>query len=162
MLFRSDFEAPAALSGLAGRALVIGAAGAAASIAGFFLARQEFIAAYLVGWLLWYTVAVGSLRFLMLQHLSGGGWGLAARRILEAAGRTIPFVGIAAIPLFLGLEDIFLWADPAKVALDEALQHKATRHSSSPARSSPSRCSPSTPTTSRRSRSGRTKVAIRS
>src|SRR5690242_9377247 len=36
----ADFEAPAALSGLAGKALVIGAAGAAASIAGFFLARQ--------------------------------------------------------------------------------------------------------------------------
>ena len=53
------------------------------AIAGFFLARQEFFEAYLVGWLLWYTVAVGSLGFLMLQHLSGGGWGLAARRILD-------------------------------------------------------------------------------
>ena len=121
----ADFEAPAALSGLAGKSLVVGAAGAAASIAGFFLARQEFFEAYLVGWLLWYTVAVGSLGFLMLQHLSGGGWGLAARRIVEAAARTIPFVGIAAIPLFFGLDAIFMWADPAKVAVDHALQHKA-------------------------------------
>ena len=65
----ADFEAPAALSGLAGKALVVGAAGAAASIAGFFLARQEFTAAYLVGWLLWYTVAVGSLGFLMIRFI---------------------------------------------------------------------------------------------
>jgi len=122
----ADFEAPAALSGLAGKALGIGAAGAAASVAGFFLARAEFFQAYLVGWLLWYTVAVGALGFLLLQHLSGGGWGLAARRILEAAARTIPFVGLAAIPLCFGLEDLFLWADPAKVALDVALQHKTS------------------------------------
>lgn len=121
----ADFEPPAALSGLSARALVVGAVGAAASVAGFFLARQEFFEAYLVGWLLWYTVAVGSLGFLMLQHLSGGGWGLAARRILEAAARTIPFVGLAAIPLFFGLDKLFLWADPAKVAADAALQHKA-------------------------------------
>ncbi len=122
----ADFAAPAALSGLAGKALGIGAVGAAASLAGFFLARAEFFQAYLVGWLLWYTVAVGALGFLLLQHLSGGGWGLAARRILEAAARTIPFVGLAAIPLFLGLADLFLWADPAKVALDASLQHKAS------------------------------------
>jgi hypothetical protein len=121
----ADFAPPAALSGLAGKALGLGVLGAAASVAGFFLARAEFFQAYLVGWLLWYTVAAGALGLLMMQHLSGGGWGLAARRILEAAARTIPFVGLAAIPLFLGLEEIFLWADPAKVAHDAMLQHKA-------------------------------------
>ncbi len=120
----AEFAPPAALSALANKALGIGAVGAAAVIAGFFLSRAEFFAAYLVGWLLCYTVAVGALGFLLLQHLSGGGWGLAARRILEAAARTMPFVGVAAIPLFFGLEDLYLWADPRKVALDVALQHK--------------------------------------
>ncbi|MEO8276518.1 MAG: hypothetical protein ABI639_09875 [Thermoanaerobaculia bacterium] len=121
----ADFAAPAALSGLAGKALGLGVLGAAASVAGFFLARAEFFQAYLVGWLLWYTVAAGCLGFLLLQHISGGAWGLAARRIMEAAARTFPFLAVAAIPLFLGLKDLFLWADPAKVAADEALQHKA-------------------------------------
>ncbi len=120
-----DFAAPAELAGLAGRALAVGAVGLAATVAGLFVARGEFFPAYLVAWLLWYTVAAGCLGFLLMQYLSGGAWGLAGRRILEAAARTLPYLGIAAVPLFFGLDELFLWADPSKVAADHLLHHKA-------------------------------------
>lgn len=120
-----DFAPPAELSGLAGRALTVGGVALAATIAGLFVARSEFFPAYLVAWLLWYTVAAGCLGFLLMQYLSGGAWGLVARRVLEAGARTLPYVGIAAIPLFFGLREIFLWADESKMAADHLLQHKA-------------------------------------
>jgi hypothetical protein len=124
-LRKDDFAPPAALSGFGSRALVVGAVGAVITIAGLFLARAEFFQSYLVAWLLWYTVASGCLGFLMLQHLSGGAWGLAARRILEAGARTLPWVGLAAVPLFLGMKELFVWADPAHVTGSHLLEHKA-------------------------------------
>ena len=38
---------------------------------------------------------------LMLQHMTGGQWGLVGRRIFEAASRTLPFVALLFIPLAL-------------------------------------------------------------
>lgn len=124
-LRKEDFGPPSELAGLGGKALVVGAAGLAATVAGFFLARAEFFQAYLVAWVLWYTVASGCLGFLLLQHLSGGAWGLAARRVLEAGARTLPVVGLAALPLFLGMKELFVWADPERSRGDHLIEHKA-------------------------------------
>lgn len=123
---RSDaFLPPAELRGLGSRALLVGLVGAAASAAGAFLDADGFYRAYLVAWLFWFSVAAGCLGLLLLQHLTGGRWGLVLRRPMEAAGRTLPVVGVAAVPLFLGLDRLFLWADPARVHGDAVLEHKA-------------------------------------
>ena len=47
--------------------------------------RQQFFHSYLVAYMFWAGIALGSLALLMLQHLTGGGWGLVIRRVLEAA-----------------------------------------------------------------------------
>ena len=52
-----------------------------------------FFRAYLVGFVFWTGIAIGSLAILMLQHLSGGAWGMVIRRPLEAATRTLPLAG---------------------------------------------------------------------
>jgi hypothetical protein len=78
-----------------------------------------------VGWLLWYTVASGCLGLLLLHHLSGGRWGIVLRRPMEAGARTIPYLALLALPLFTGLDRLFLWADHAKVEADHLLHHKA-------------------------------------
>ncbi|MCM2270713.1 MAG: hypothetical protein NDJ75_11470, partial [Thermoanaerobaculia bacterium] len=75
-----DLELPAAVRGLGGKALAVGVAGAAASVAGAVLAPQQFYPAYLSAWLLWFSVACGCLGLLMLHHLSGGRWGIVLRR----------------------------------------------------------------------------------
>jgi hypothetical protein len=47
------------------------------------------------------------------------------RRSMEAGARTLPVVGLFALPLFLGLGHLFEWADHARVEADHLLQHKA-------------------------------------
>jgi len=118
-------ELPAAMRGLGGRSLAVGAVGAVASAAGAFFDPAHFYPAYLSAWLLWFSVACGCLGLLMLHHLSGGRWGIVLRRPMEAAARTIPFAALLAAPLFLQLDRLFLWADHAKVEADHLLHHKA-------------------------------------
>ncbi|HLF57885.1 MAG TPA: hypothetical protein VI942_13680 [Thermoanaerobaculia bacterium] len=120
-----NLEAPASLRGLGGRALGVGLVFAVVTAAGAFVDAEHFYPAYLAGWLLWYTVASGCLGLLMLHHLSGGRWGIVLRRPMEAGARTIPVVALLALPLFFGLDKLFLWADPAKVEADHLLHHKA-------------------------------------
>jgi hypothetical protein len=63
----------------------------------------------MVGFTFWTGITVGSLALLMLQHLTGGGWGLVIRRILEASTRTIPLVVIMFLPLLSGAHSLYEW-----------------------------------------------------
>jgi hypothetical protein len=69
-----------------------------------------FFRAYLVGYQFWLGVALGSMVLLMLQYLTGGGWGILLRRILEAASRTLPLLVLLALPLVPGVVAIYPWA----------------------------------------------------
>lgn len=120
-----DYRAPGELTGLAGKGLAVGALAAAATVAGAFINTPQFFQSYLVGWLLWFMVASGCLGLLLLHHLSGGLWGLMIRRSMEAGARTLPVVGLFALPLFFGLGHLYAWADHAKVEADHLLHHKA-------------------------------------
>lgn len=120
-----DFRAPADLSGLGAKGLIVGALAAAGTAAGAFVNTPQFFQSYLVAWLLWFMVAAGCLGLLLLHHLSGGVWGLMIRRPMEAGARTLPVVGLFALPLLFGLRHLFAWADHAKVEADHLLHHKA-------------------------------------
>jgi hypothetical protein len=61
----------------------------------------------------------------LLQHLTGGFWGVAIRRVLEAGSRTLMWAPVLFLPVLLGLESLFEWARPEVVAADPILQHKA-------------------------------------
>jgi hypothetical protein len=80
--------------------------------------------AYLVAYLFWLGVGLGSLALLMVQHLSGGAWGLVIRRVLEAATRTLPLFGILFLPVVFGLDELYTWANPQRVEHDPLLEHK--------------------------------------
>ncbi len=53
-----------------------------------------------MGYLLVLGLALGSLGLLMLQHLTGGHWGIVIRRPLESATRTLPFSPFCSCRLF--------------------------------------------------------------
>ncbi len=108
-----------ALAGFQQRALVIGVVGLAASAIGAFLDIDQFVRSWLIGFLFCLGLTLGSLALLMLQHLSGGQWGLVSRRIFEAATRTLPIVALLFIPVMLRLPVIFEWARPE--AVDNAI-----------------------------------------
>lgn len=89
-----------------------GAVGAILCAAGWFIARQEFLRSYLWAYCFWAAIAVGSLPLLMLQHLTGGAWGVVIRRVLEANCRTIPLLAVLFLPLAFGAELLYPWAGP--------------------------------------------------
>jgi hypothetical protein len=120
-----DYAAPPVVERIQMRSWFIGVAAAAACAVGAFLDPAQFFRSYLAGYLLWLGISLGCLAILMLQHLSGGVWGFVIRRLLEAATRVFPLLALLFIPVLLGLHQLYPWADPAKVAQDSLLQHKA-------------------------------------
>lgn len=116
---------PARIERVERRALAVGLAGAGLLAAGLFLDPDQFFRSYLFGYLFWIGLTLGCLTILMLQHLTGGGWGLVIRRLLEAGTRTLPLLVALFLPIVLGMRRIYLWADPARVAGDHILEHKA-------------------------------------
>jgi hypothetical protein len=118
---------PDALAGAQRAGLIVGGVGVVVGVAGLLLgvSAAHFYHAYLVGFMFCLGIALGSMAVTMIHHLSGGGWGLVARRPLEAAARTLPLLALAFVPIAIfGLEPLYLWARPDVVAQDPVLQWK--------------------------------------
>jgi hypothetical protein len=105
--------------------LVAGFWGLLGGAIGAFLNLDQFFRSWLVGFLFCLGLSMGSLGLLMMQHMSGGQWGLVGRRVFEAASRNIPFVALLFVPLLFGLPRLYEWARPDAVRLDHILQMKA-------------------------------------
>ncbi len=106
------------------RSLVVGVVGLVILGVGAVVDRAQFFHSYLLGFTFWAGIALGSLPLLMLQHLTGGGWGFVIRRVLEAATRTIPLILLLFIPIVLGAHWLYPWTDPAKIAESPVLKGK--------------------------------------
>lgn len=108
------------------RAVVVGVAGLVLLLLLLFFSPGHFFHSYLVGYVFWVGIAVGSLAFIMLHHMSGGAWGIVIRRPLEAATRTLPLLAVLFVPIIVGmlLHYIFRWADPHAVEGNALLEHK--------------------------------------
>jgi hypothetical protein len=120
----ADLTAPAAVDRLRVLALGAGAAGAILLIIGLLTRPEYFFRSYLVGWMLWMGVTLGSLALVLLHTMTRGSWGVAARRVLEAATRTLPWMLLLAVPLAFGFQTLYPWSRP-EAAHDELLQQKA-------------------------------------
>src|SRR5258708_7863200 len=110
-----DLTAPEVVKKISQRSLVIGGIFAVIAV-GLAFARpsgfNEFFRAYLLGFMCWLGVALGSMAILMIGHLTGGGWGTVIRRILGAAMRTLPLLALLFIPVILGIRRLYIWAHP--------------------------------------------------
>ncbi len=115
---------PAGLTRLERLALPAGGLFLLAAAAGFALERGQFFRSWLLGFLFWVGVALGSLGLAMLNQLTGGLWGVVPRRFHEAAARTLPYLAIAFLPVLLGAATLYPWARP-EAARDAVLQSKA-------------------------------------
>ena len=58
-----------------GLALVVGFVGLAACAVGWLTSPAAFYRAYLFGYLFFLGITLGSLAWVMMHHLVGGGWG---------------------------------------------------------------------------------------
>src|SRR3954471_17717125 len=114
-----------ALGRLQRTGLILGFWGLVAGAVGAYMNPDQFFRSYLVGFLFVLGLSLGSLALLMLQHMSGGQWGLVGRRIFEAASRNLPFVALAFVPILFGMPRLFVWTHADAVAAHHVLQVKS-------------------------------------
>lgn len=105
------------------RALIVGVIGVAVCVVGAVFNSDQFFRSYLLGYIFWFGIALGCLAILMLQHMSGGAWGLVIRRLLESATRTFPLLALMFLPVAFGVRSIYIWAQPDHAGASEALKH---------------------------------------
>jgi hypothetical protein len=107
-------EAAVKFGGLPARLVIAGAVLLAICVAAGVADKTVFFRSYLVAYLFWIGITLGSLALLMVQHLTGGRWALTIRRILEAGSRTLPLMAVAALPLLVGMKAIYVWSSPGQ------------------------------------------------
>lgn len=96
------------------------------SIVGGFFSPNDFFRSYLMGYLFWFGLTLGSMSIVMLQYLTGGAWGVVARRPLESATRTLPVVALLFVPIFFGLHSLYEWDNPVLVLREPVLEHRSS------------------------------------
>ena len=108
---RGRYSAPAEIDGI--RPLVLGIGGIALLVwfVGLYFDPEQALRSWLLGFVFWAGICLGSIGLLMLQYMTGGAWGVVLRRIFEAASRTIGLVIVLFVPLALGvyLHRVYFW-----------------------------------------------------
>ncbi len=106
-------------------AIVLGCGGLLMSFLAWGLWPEHFFPAYLVAYLFWIGITLGSIGLTMLHHLVGGSWGLVVRRPLEAGAATILVLAVLFLPIALGLHTLYPWA-VSRSASEEAAARSNT------------------------------------
>jgi hypothetical protein len=105
-------------------ALIVGIIALAICAIGGLFNHEQFFRSYLVGYMFVLGITLGSMAIVMVNHLTGGGWGILIRRSGEAAAGTLPLLLVLFIPIAFGLESLYPWARADLVAADAVLQHR--------------------------------------
>jgi hypothetical protein len=129
----SEFMAPEVTQTIYQRSLGVGLLFGVVSLvtAIFPDTRVQFFRSYLLGFMLWLGVTLGSMAILMIQHMTGGKWGMAIRRQLEAAVKCLPLMALLFIPIMAGMPFLYgtwLHPDPRDKHLVELSQVYLTHH----------------------------------
>jgi hypothetical protein len=99
-----DYKAPASVNRVQSAGLMVGGIALLLAIFGAVTKSEDFYHAYLFSYMWVLGLTLGSLGLLMLQHLTGGTWGIIIRRPLEAASRNIWLVLVMFAPMVLGMK----------------------------------------------------------
>ena len=107
-------------------AFVLGVAGLVISLIGAFGNTEGFMQSYLLAWLFWIGVSLGSFPLLLTQHIAGGSWGATIRRPLEAALMVLPAMIILFIPIVIGMGHLYPWMHEAYLKEHPTVMAKAS------------------------------------
>src|SRR5205085_3816330 len=110
------------------RALIVGIVFSVGALVLAFTRPEEFYRGYLLGYMDWLGIALGSMAIVMIRHLTGGGWGTVIRRILGAAMRTLPILAILFIPIIFAVPHLFPWAMPLESDRDEHIREHLAKN----------------------------------
>ena len=107
----ADFQAPTDLVNR-WRTLALGVGGIFTIIwaVGTFFNVEQGLRSWLLGFIFWGGIGIGSLGILLLQYLTGGAWGVVIRRFVEAGSRTIfPILFVLFLPILIGVSSLYEW-----------------------------------------------------
>ena len=94
------------------------------AVVGFFFPAQ-FFEGYLTAFVFWIGIPLGSLALLLLQYLTGGRWGMAITRFLEAGSMTLPLCALLFVPVLAGMTYLYPWVHPRNDEIGHLVQEKA-------------------------------------
>ncbi|MCA9641953.1 MAG: quinol:cytochrome C oxidoreductase [Polyangiaceae bacterium] len=107
---------------------VVGLGGAAALGASAGDGFAHFFHSYLVAFWWGLTITLGSLFFILVQHLTKARWSPVVRRVAEIFVSNMPALAVLSlvviVPVMLGNTALYSWNDPHHVAGSHLLQHK--------------------------------------
>lgn len=114
----ANYAPPAELGGIQTKALIVGVLGLVIGIGGAVATggKQLALQTYLVAYIFWVGISLGSLGLLMVQYLGGGGWGLVIRRILESGASTLWLMLAGFLVVIYGMMagGLYEWAHPTE------------------------------------------------
>lgn len=125
-MMENSYKAPAEIGSWRTIALGIGGIGAVVLLVAAIISpemREQVLRSWLLGYIFWCGIGMGSLGILILQYITGGAWGVVIRRIVEASSRTLPLLIVLFLPILLGAGSIYEWTHPE--AGDKILEHRA-------------------------------------
>src|ERR1700736_352092 len=117
-----DLMTPPVVKTIEQRSLIIGLVFGVIAALGAWLRPDEFFRAYLMAFMAWLGITLGSMAILMLRHLTKGAWGMVIRRILGAAMRCVPLMAALFLPLLFGLPKLYVWVRPLDSISDAHLR----------------------------------------
>ncbi len=88
---------------------------------------DQFFHAYLYGYIFWVCMTLGCLGMTFLHHAIKGRFGIPVIRIFEAGGSSFNLIlmGVLFIPILLGANHLYPWANPDTVNSIEALKYRS-------------------------------------
>lgn len=119
-------------------AAVVALIGALGAMFGYRVDAQRFAFSYLFAFAVVWTLALGSLFFVLIQHLTASGWSVGVRRSAEFVLGGMSILPLLFLPLLLCLGTLYEWVDAHHHAVDAghsaietALHHRLLAHKSS-------------------------------
>src|SRR5438445_8938211 len=118
----ADFAPPAVISQWRQLTLIVGALFSAATVIGAFMNWERFLHSWLIAFMFWLGLTLGSLTLLMLQYTSGGNWGRIGRRFWEAATYNLWLMLACWIPIVAGMwtNKLYPWTTMDAKVMGEA------------------------------------------
>ena len=118
-------NAPASSFRQTGRnALLVAIVASVCCAVGAVFNRPQFFQSWLVAWIFFGGLSLGALIIVMMHGLTGGAWGVAIRRLCEAAMLTLPLMGLLFVPVIIGAYDLFPWSRDDVLTSHATWRHK--------------------------------------
>jgi len=125
-----DLNPPSIVKAIGRLSLIVGLIATVIALFIAFTNPTEFFRGYLLSYMDWLGIALGSMVIVMVRHMTGGGWGTVIRRVLGASMRTIPLMILLFIPFAIfAVPRLYPWAMPLESIQDPAIREHLEKHS---------------------------------